>query len=745
MKAHVATLISLAVSLTLLGPSQVIPTDASSTSSAVHTVGRLSNAGERNFAPQADGTPPVEVWLTTGDASIKLQQQPHLSFQLGTGSHSRQVVVDESIKYQQMDGFGAAITDSSAWLIYNQLSPDQRIALVNSLFSPSSGIGISYVRLPMGASDFALYPYTYDDIPSDQTDPNLDFFSIAHDQPYIIPVIRQAQTLNPQVKFMASPWSAPAWMKAAKTLNGSTLLPSNYQTYANYFVRFIQAYQAEGIPIHAVTIQNEPYYTNSTYPTMFMKSSDQAAFVKGYLGPTFSNTDINTKIVVWDHNWGNFDYALDILDDTAALPFIAGSAWHCYRGTPDMQTLVHDAHPDKDIYFTECSGGGNSVFADDLVGMMRIWFIGTIRNWARTVVLWNLALDENHGPRIGGCDSCRGLATLRSDGTVEYAAEYYVLGHLGKFVTPGAYRIASDANDNAIENVAFVNADNSKVLVVLNSGQDPTTFDVQWSGQYFSYTLPPQSAVTFHWAKNSQIAGRVTHSNDSPLAGVTLWANNSLTATTSINGAYGFTDLVSGTYTLTPTWASYVFVPPSRTVTVPPDALDQDFVVLPGPTSITLSLSGTASLPASLVYSDTQGLTTTLEFPAGVVTLTTTVWLTPTLASDRPGFAFAGHAFDVEAYQADTLVPGLILSAPVSVTLYYSDDDVRRVADEQQLVLSRRTGSEWQDAAQTCDPASSYIRDVTHKTLSVPICQVGQFGLFGPTRQVYLPIVIRNH
>jgi hypothetical protein len=293
--------------------------------------------------------------------------------------------------------------------------------------------------------------------------------------------------------------------------------------------------------------------------------------------------------------------------------------------------------------------------------------------------------------------------------------------------------------------VAFANPNNSKVLVVLNSGQASTTFDVQWRGQYFSYTLPAQSVVTFHWAKNSQIAGRVTHSNGSPCAGVTLWANGSFTATTSMTGTYGFTDLVSGTYTLTPAWASYVFVPPSRTVTVPPDALAQDFVVLPGPISITLSLSGTASLPASLVYSDTQGLTTTLEFPAGAVTLTTTVWLTPTLASSRPNFAFAGHAFDVEAYHADTRVPGLILSAPVSVTLTYSDGDLQGAGDEQQLVLSRWTGSEWRDAAQTCDPASSYIRDVNHDTLSVPICQVGLFGLFRPIRQVYLPIVMRDN
>jgi glucosylceramidase len=744
MKPRVATFISLVVALALLGPGQAMPLDAGSTSPAVHRVGVLSNVATQNL--QADGSQPVEVWLTTGDASIKLQQQLSISFHAGTGSNSRRVVVDESLQYQQMDGFGAAITDSSAWVIYNLLSPDQRNALMNSLFSPSSGIGLSYVRLPMGASDFSLGPYTYDDIPADQTDPNLDFFSIAHDRPYIIPVIRQAQGINPQLKFMASPWSAPAWMKVSKSLNGSTLLSSNYQTYANYFVKFIQAYQAEDIPLHAVTVQNEPYYASPTYPTMVMKSREQAAFVKGYLGPTFVSAGVNTKILVWDHNWGAFDMALDILDDNGAIPFIAGSAWHCYDGTPDLQTLVHIAHPDKDIYFTECSGGGNNPFADDLAGTMRIVVIGAIRNWAKTVVLWNLALDENHGPRIGGCDSCRGLVTIHSaSGAVNHEVEYYVLGHLAKFVPPGAYRIASDANTNAIENVAFVNPDGSKVLVVLNPGQDPTTFDVRWNDQYFSYTLPAQSVATFKWGGLATITGRVTSSNGSAVPGVTLWANSSLSATTDITGNYGFTDLVSGTYTLTPSQVSYVFLPSSRTVMVPPDSVKQDFVMLPGPVSITLSLSDTASLPANLVYYDTQGLTTTLEFPPGAVTGVTTVWLWPTLASNRPGFVFAGHAFELGTFQAGTLWPGLTFSAPVAVTLHYSDDDVQVAADESQLVLSWWTGSEWQDAAQTCDPASSYIRDVVNKTLSVSICRGGLFALFGPIHQVFLPVVIRGN
>jgi len=495
-----------------------------------------------------------------------------------------------------------------------------------------------------------------------------------------------------------------------------------------------------------VTVQNEPYYANPTYPTMVMKSPEQAAFVKGYLGPTFVSTGVNTKILVWDHNWGAFDKALEILDDNGAIPFIAGSAWHCYEGTPDMQTLVHIAHPDKDIYFTECSGGGNNPFADDLAGTMRIIVIGAIRNWAKTVVLWNLALDENHSPRIGGCDSCRGLVTIQSaSGAVNHEVEYYVLGHLSKFVPPGAHRIASDANTTALENVAFVNPDGSKVLVVLNADQDPTTFDVRWNGQYFSYGLPAQSVATFKWGGLATITGRVTSSNGSAVPSVTVWANSGLSATTNITGDYGFTDLVSGAYTLTPSQASYVFVPSSRTVTVPPDSAKQDFVMLPGPVSITLSLSGTASLPAHLVYYDTQGLTTTLEFPPGAVTGVTTVWLWPTIASNRPGFVFAGHAFELGTLEDSAPLLELAFSAPVAVTINYSDDDVRAVADENQLVLAWWTGSEWQDAAQTCDPASSYIRDVANRTLSVSICRGGQFALFGPMNQVYLPVVMRGN
>jgi len=443
----------------------------------------------------------VEVWLTTGDGSEKLQRQSDISLSPGSGSNSLQIQVDEDITYQQMDGFGAALTDSAAWLISNTLDVTQTYALLNKLFSPTDGIGISYVRLAMGASDFvASTHYTYDDMPPGLTDTDLVSFSIARDQAYIIPILQQAKGINPRLKVMGSPWSAPAWMKSPETLYGGSLQSENNQVYADYFVKFIQAYQAEGIPIDAVTVQNEPHHTDGSYPTMRMERSEQASFVKDHLGPAFDSADIGAKILIWDHNWDEPDYPLGVLGDTDAKRFIAGSAWHCYAGSADAQTVVHNAHPDKDIYFSECTGGDwDTDFASVLVWNFQNLFIGAIRHWAKAVLLWNLALDENNGPHNGGCEDCRGVVTIRQDGTVHYNVEYYTIGHLSKFVIPGAYRIESNLYNGQVETVAFQNPDGSKVLIALNPSTSPETFDVEWNGHHFSYSLPAQSVATFKW------------------------------------------------------------------------------------------------------------------------------------------------------------------------------------------------------------------------------------------------------
>jgi glucosylceramidase len=441
----------------------------------------------------------AESWLTTGDETSKLARQPDLAFLPGNGVHPTRIQIDSSLRYQTMEGFGASLTDSSAWLLNNRLNPEQREAWLRSVFSKDDGIGISYVRQPMGASDFATQWYTYDDVPTGQTDPNLEHFSVAHDDAYIVPNLQRAMTLNPQLQVMASPWSPPAWMKTSGHLAGGSLKPEYHAAYADYFVRFIREYEARGIPIHAVTIQNEPQHTSSTYPTSRMEWSQQAEFIKNNLGPAFETEGIETKIVAWDHNWDNPSYPMSILSDPEANPYVAGTAWHAYAGDVSAQSVVHDAFPDKEIYFTEITGGAWwEDWSDNLVWGVRNIMIGATRNWAKTVTYWNLALDTDHGPHIGGCSNCRGVTTIHPQtGEFELTEEYYVIGHSSKFVDPGAYRIASDSFDGNIETVAYLNPDGSKVLVALNPSGSTRSFDVLDDGECFSYTLPAQSVATF--------------------------------------------------------------------------------------------------------------------------------------------------------------------------------------------------------------------------------------------------------
>ncbi|OEU83740.1 MAG: hypothetical protein BA873_14130 [Desulfobulbaceae bacterium C00003063] len=485
----------------------------------VYVVSLVVNDGEANS--KADdisimASTKVSVWLTTGDASNKLQQQPNITFSNGTGSNSLQIQVDE-IEYQRMEGFGASLTDSSAWLI-SRLSEADRNDLMSKLFSKSDGIGMSYVRQPIGASDFSLTAYTYNDMPFGEADDSLDNFSIDHDKEYIIPLLQQAKSINSLLKIMASPWSPPAWMKTNDHLNGGALKLENFQVYADYFVRFIQAYQAEGLPIHAITIQNEPAFWTAPYPCMQMTSNDQKGFIKDYLGPTFNIANITTKIIIWDHNrardgagdldWDGKTYVTNILNDANAKEYIAGSAWHAYEDcngldfVPEVQTEVHNAFPDKGIYFTERTASGHYSFSVNLYWCCHNIVIPAIRNWAKTVILWNLALDINHGPRIvEPSGDCRGLVTInQSTQTMEIEPEYYSLGHFSKFVDPCAYHIESNTYDDQIETVAFQNPDGAKVLVALNaSWSEPNDFDVQWDGKYFSYSLPIASIATFVW------------------------------------------------------------------------------------------------------------------------------------------------------------------------------------------------------------------------------------------------------
>src|SRR5216684_477983 len=446
--------------------------------------------------------PTVQVWLTTSDGSNQLTPQANLTFGSNTGNSST-ITVNEYQELQQMDGFGAAVTDSSAWLIYNKMSTSQRNALMQQLFDPNQGIGISFVRIPMGASDFSVNgPYSYDDLPAGQTDPNLNNFSISHDLAYIIPILQQAHSLNPNLKFMANPWSPPAWMKTNGSMLGvdkgqiGTLISSDYGPLAQYFVKFIQAYQAQGIPIYAITPQNEPLYAPGSYPAMFFPASDESNFIKNYLSPALNQANLHPRLIPYDHNWDNPNYAKTLLGDPATNSDIAGISWHCYAGSSTVMSTIHALYPTKDVYETECATGASvtPISTGDLLTQ-------SVQNWAKAVEIWNIALEANHGSHNGGCPDCLGVVTVDPNtGNVTYSNDYYLIGHFSKFVVPGAYHIEADTLGN-LTDVAFKNPDGSKVVVAYNDGFCSRTFKVRWNGsQFFTYTLPAGATVTFKWS-----------------------------------------------------------------------------------------------------------------------------------------------------------------------------------------------------------------------------------------------------
>jgi glucosylceramidase len=474
--------------------------------------------------PPSD-VPQARVWVTTPDGTAKLADLGSVAFRRG-GSAALTVTVDPSRSYQRMVGFGASITDSSARVLY-RLDPATRDSAMRDLFSPSVGDGLAVLRQPMGASDFVEGDhYTYDDVPAGQTDYALEHFSVAHDQSQILPLLRRALSLNPALKVVATPWSPPAWMKTSQSLIGGRLIddPLVYASYAHYFVKFLQAYARAGVPVYAVTMQNEPQNRNpSGYPGTDMPVRQQVALINA-LGPALRDAGLRTKILGYDHNWSEHpadvagtpagelpetEYPTDVLNSSAAR-WVAGTAYHCYSGDPSRQTDLHRQFPSKDIWFTECSGSHGAadppaqVFGDTLKWHSRNLVLGVTRNWGETVVNWNLALDPAGGPHNGGCDTCSGVVTVGPGDTVTKNAEYYTLGHLARFVHPGARRIASTSFgttgwNGEVMDAAFRNSDGTIALVVHNENDDPRTFAVAQGDWSFDYTLPGGALATFTW------------------------------------------------------------------------------------------------------------------------------------------------------------------------------------------------------------------------------------------------------
>jgi glucosylceramidase len=473
--------------------------------------------------------PQARVWVTTPDRAELMTEREPVPFGTTPSAHPT-IVVDPDRGYQPVDGFGASITDSSAEVLTG-LSPAVRADTMRKLFDPVRGIGVSFLRQPVGSSDFtaAAEHYTYDDVPPGRTDFALRHFSISHDEARILPLLRQAKRLNPALKVMATPWSPPAWMKTTGSLVGGQLKddPAIYDAYARYLVKFVQAYTAAGVPIDFLSVQNEPQNrTPDAYPGTDMPVAQQLAVIEA-LGPKLRHASPRTKILSYDHNWATHpndgdaeaDYPYQVLRSPASR-WIAGTAYHCYYGDPSAQTALHDAFPHKGIWFTECSGSRGAtdppekVFRDTLTWHARNIVMGTTRNWARSAVNWNIALDSTGGPHLGGCGTCTGLVTALPDGSVRTDAEYYTIGHLSKFVRPGARRVASTSFgttgwNGQIMDVAFRNPDGSTALVVHNENDDPRSFAVNIGDRTFEYTLPGGALATFTWPRSKQLDSKL--------------------------------------------------------------------------------------------------------------------------------------------------------------------------------------------------------------------------------------------
>ncbi|MGD0736257.1 MAG: glycoside hydrolase family 30 beta sandwich domain-containing protein [Terracidiphilus sp.] len=464
----------------------------------------------------------IDVYQTTPDLLEVLSQRSTLRFSTkeALSETTPIITVDETQRFQEIDGFGASLTDAAAWLFAKKLTPQQTDAAFKMLFARKDGIALSMLRQPIGSSDLAVTFYSYDDLceqtatacttPAGVTDPNLDHYSLKHDEEYILPELKKILAINPGVHVMLTPWSPPGWMKSSGTMLGSdaatktqsTLKPEFYPAFASYLVKIIQGYQAAGVPVWALSVENEPLYAPPSYSGMHMDAEEQAKFFGEALGPALAAAHLTPKVMAYDHNWDRPDYPETVLKDPKAGALAAGTAWHHYGGNPAVMTKNHEEFPQKDQWVTESSGGAwqkGNVFAEEAAELVAV-----TRNWSRGYVLWALATDQNHGPFVGGCDKCRGLVTIDltdpDHPRVKPELDYYVLGQASKFLLPGAVRIGSDEPAGSpLKDVAFQNPNGVIVLYTVNTATTSEVFRIAFHGKKVVTTLPAGAVATFIW------------------------------------------------------------------------------------------------------------------------------------------------------------------------------------------------------------------------------------------------------
>ncbi len=449
-------------------------------------------------------TPPVTVkndvdfWLTKGDQTVLLAKQTGT---LGFGTTVNgylNIEVNAAQKYQTVDGFGYTLTGGSADVI-NQLNTTKKAALLQELFgSSATSIGISYIRISIGASDLHADTFTYNDIPNGDTDLNLAKFSLDKDKNGVIALLKEILAINPKILILATPWTAPLWMKTEYSFKAGRLQTQYYDVYAKYFVKYIQEMKAEGIAIDAITPQNEPLNPYNT-PSMEMSALEQADFIKNNLGPAFQTANLTTKIITYDHNCDVPNYPKTILADAAAYPFVDGSAFHLYAGNINALSNVYNAYPDKNIYFTEQYTSSKGSFAGDLKWHLKNVVIGSMRNWSRNALEWNLANNSNFEPHTnGGCTECKGALTVTSNDSFQRNVAYYIIAHASKFVPTGSIRIDSNTS-GSLQNVAFITPSGSKVLIVENDGSATEMFNIKFDGKWVTTSLDGGAVGTYTW------------------------------------------------------------------------------------------------------------------------------------------------------------------------------------------------------------------------------------------------------
>ena len=448
--------------------------------------------------PSPSATNDVDFWLTTGNQTNLLKKQTDILSFGSTTNNYPSIAVNKAQTYQTIDGFGFTLTGGSAEVI-NTLSVTKRGALLQELFGNSeSDISISYLRVSIGASDLNEAPFSYDDMPSGETDESLSHFSLNPDLNGVIAVLKDILQINPNIKILGSPWSAPVWMKDNNSTIGGSLLPQYYSVYAQYFVKYIQEMKNLGITVDAITIQNEPQHGGNN-PSMVMSAEQQADFIKNHLGPAFANASLTTKIIVWDHNCDRPDYPITVLNDAGANPYVDGSAFHLYNGDISALSTVHNAFPNKNLYFTEQYTASSSDFGGDLKWHLANVIIGSMRNWSKNALEWNLANNANFGPHTdGGCSTCKGAITINSSENFNRNVSYYIIAHASKFVPQGSTRIGSTVASR-LNNAAFLTPNGKKVLIVENDGDSRQTFNIKDNNEWVITSLDAGAVGTYVW------------------------------------------------------------------------------------------------------------------------------------------------------------------------------------------------------------------------------------------------------